>query len=72
VETLNHKRTWLRHGDGACSGDAEEEEAQDFANKAAAVVSFLLFLLFLVSSFRMLGGMQFKHDSLLYGRSKAD
>ncbi len=49
-----------------------EEDAQDFSNTAAAVISFLVILLFLVGSFRVIGGMQFKHDSLLYGRTKAD
>eukprot|EP00884_Botryococcus_braunii_P022494 jgi/Botrbrau1/8929/Bobra.0148s0042.1 len=41
-----HRRRSLLSTNPLLAGAAEEREAQDFANKAAGVISFLLFLLF--------------------------
>lgn len=43
-----------------------------FMNGAMAWISAILFLVFGIAACRVLAGMEFKQDSLLYGRAKTD
>lgn len=52
--------------------DPSEGPAISWFVQAAAYISALLFLVFAIASCQVLAKMEFKQDSLLYGRSKAD
>lgn len=60
---------------GSSSGSQLRDEAGDsksFANKATAYGVTLLLIWFTFAGVHCMVSMHFKHDTLLYGRSKSD
>lgn len=54
------------------AGASTGESATSCFVQAAAYISALLFLVFAIASCQVLAKMQFKQDSLLYARTKAE
>ncbi|BDA43582.1 hypothetical protein COCOBI_04-5950 [Coccomyxa sp. Obi] len=68
-----HEQQQRRHLLSSTSGDkSTESSANSWFVQAAAYISALLFLVFAIASCQVLAKMQFKQDSLLYARTKAE